>query len=233
MVNVDNAVVARLKAQGHIFEILVDCENALALREGRNVDIKDVLAAMNVFSDSKKGMEASQHAMEQIFGTSEAEEVARKIIKEGEIQITAEYRNKLRDIKKRQIINLIHRNGVDPKTHYPHPVTRIENALEEINFNADEYAPVEQQLQEALKRLKPILPIKFEVKEISIKLEPQHAPKAYPIIKKYGIILKEEWMNNGYYVALIEMPGGLEDEFYEKMNAICHGQMESKVVKTK
>ena len=233
MVNVDDAVVARLKAEGHIFEILVDCESALAARSGKDIDMKDVLAADRIFSDAKKGLEASQHAMEQIFGTSEPEEVARKIIKEGEIQITAEYRNKLRDIKKRQIINLIHRNGVDPKTHYPHPVTRIENALEEIKFNADEYAPVEQQLQEALKRLKLILPIKFEVKEISIKLEPQHAPKAYPIIKKYGTILKEEWMNNGYYVALIEMPGGMEEEFYEKVNAICHGLMESKVVKTK
>ena len=88
-------------------------------------------------------------------------------------------------------------------------------------------------MQEVLKRLKPILPIKFEVKEISIKLEPQHAPKAYPIIKKYAAILKEEWMNNGYYAALIEMPGGLEEEFYEKMNAICHGEMEATVVKTK
>lgn len=233
MVAVDEAVVARLKAQGQNFEILVDCESALAVREGKETDMKDVLAAVKIFSDARKGFEASQHAMEQIFQTSDPEEVAKKIIKDGEIQITSEYRNKIRERKKKQIINLIHRNGVDPRTHIPHPLTRIENAFEEVKFHVDEYAPVERQLQEVLLKLKPILPIKFEIKEISIKLGPQYAPKAYPVIKKYGTILKDEWMNNGYYVAVVEMPGGLEDEFYEKLNNVCHGEVEAKVIKTK
>ena len=233
MVAVDQAVIARLKARGQNFEILVDCEGALALREGRNVDIRDVLAAMKIFSDSRKGLEASHHVMQEIFETSDPLEVSKRIIKEGEIQITAEYRNKIREIKKRQIINLIHRNGVDPKTHYPHPVTRIENALEEVKFHVDEYAPVEQQMQDALKKLKIILPIKFEIKEISIKVGPQYAPKTYPIIKKYGLILKEEWTNHGYYIAVVEMPGGMESEFYEKINNICHGEVEATVLETR
>ena len=233
MVTVDQAVVARLKAQGQNFEILVDCENALALRQGKNVDMKDVLAAMRIFSDAKKGLEASQHMMEQIFQTSEPTEVARKIIKEGEIHLTLEYRNKIREQKRRQIINTIHRNGVDPRTHLPHPPQRIENAMKEAKFHVDEYMPVEQQVQEALKKLKVILPIKFEVKEISIKIGPQYAPKTYPIIKKYGTILKEEWTNHGYYVAVVEMPGGMESEFYEKINNICHGEVEATVLKTR
>ena len=90
MVAVDQAVIARLKAQGQNFEILVDCENALALREGKNVDMKDVLAVVRIFSDAKKGSEASQHIMEQIFQTSDPTEVAKKIIKEGEIHLTLE-----------------------------------------------------------------------------------------------------------------------------------------------
>lgn len=233
MVTVEDAVIARLKTHGQNFEILVDCNNALAVRENKNVDMKNVLAAMRIFTDAKKGLEASESGMKQIFQTTDAEEVAKQIIKKGEIQLTSEYRNSLRENKRKQIINLIHRNGVDPTTHTPHPVTRIENALEEIKFHVDEFASIEEQLQDALKKLKPIIPIKFEVKEIAVKIGPEYAAKAYATVKKYGTILREEWRNNGYWVAVVEMPGGMESEFYEKVNKICHGEVEAKVLKTK
>jgi ribosome maturation protein SDO1 len=233
MVTVDEAVIARLKTHGQDFEVLVDCNNALALREGKNIDMKDVLAAEKVFTDSKKGLEASEHAMQQIFQTADALEVAKQIIKKGEIQLTADYRNQLRENKRKQIISIIHRNGVDPKTHVPHPVTRIENAFEEAKFHVDEFLPVEQQVRDALKKLMSILPIKFEVKELAVKIGPEYAGKAYATVKNYGTILREEWQNNGDWVGVIEMPGGLEEEFYEKLNGICHGEAEVKVLKTK
>ena len=220
MVTVDEAVIARLKTLGHNFEVLVDCNNAIALRENKNVNMKDVLAAVKIFSDAKKGLEASENAMKQIFKTADAEEVAKQIIKKGNIQLTSEYRNSLRENKRKQIINLIHRNGVDPTTHAPHPVNRIENALEEVNFHVDEYTSVEEQLRDALKKLKPIIPIRFEVKEIAVKIGPEYAAKAYATVKKYGTILREEWQNNGYWVAVVELPGGMESEFYEKVNEI-------------
>ncbi len=233
MVNVDQAIIARLKAQGQNFEILVDCSSALALREGRSVDMHDILAAMKVFSDAKKGLEASETAMRQIFGTSDVNEVAKSIIQKGEIQLTHEYRESLREEKRKQVISIIHRNGVDPKTHLPHPPQRIENAFAEARFHVDEFKPVQEQVQEALKKLRPILPIKFEVKEIAVKISPEFAPKCYSTVKAFGTILKEEWQGNGYWVAVVELPGGMESDFYDKLNKICHGNMESKVLKTR
>ena len=233
MVTVEDAVIAKLKTHGQNFEVLVDCNNAIAIRERKEVDMKDVLAAMKIFSDAKKGLEASENAMKQIFQTADPEEVAKQIIIKGNIQLTSEYRNDLREKKKKQVINIIHRNSVDPTTHAPHPVNRIENALEEAKFHFDEFTSVEEQLQEALKKIKPILPIRFEVKEIEVKIGPEYAAKAYSIVKKYGTILREEWQNNGYYVGIIEMPGGMESEFYEKINEVCHGEVEAKVLKTR
>ena len=233
MVTVEEAVIAKLKTHGQNFEVLVDCNNAIAVRENKQVNMKDVLAASKVFTDAKKGLEASESTMNQIFQTADAEEVAKQIILKGDIQLTAEYRNSLREKKRAQIINLIHRNGVDPTTHAPHPVTRIENALEEVKFHVDEFASVEEQLQDVLKKLKPIIPIRFEVKEIAVKIGPDYAGKAYSTVKKYGTILREEWQNNGYWVAVVEMPGGMESEFYEKINSVCHGEAEAKVLKTK
>ena len=233
MVNVDKAVIARLKTHGQSFELLVDCDNALALREGREIALRDVLAAMNVFSDAKKGIAASESAMKQIFGTSELEEVARQIIKKGEVQITQEHREKIREQKKKQAIDIIHRNGVDPKTHSPHPITRLENALKEAKFHFDERKPVQEQVQEALKALKPILPIRFEIKEISVKISPAYAPKCYSAIKSHGTILKEEWQSNGYWNAVVEIPGGMESEFYDRLNKLCAGNVECKVIRTR
>jgi len=233
MVSVDNAIIARLKSHGQDFEILVDCTNALALKEGKEIEMGDVLAAMKIFSDSKKGLEASESAMNQVFQTTEVEEVAKQIIKKGEIQLTAEYRDKLRDNKKKQIINIIHRNGVDPTTHAPHPPQRIENALAEAKFHVDEFTSVQKQVQEALKRLKPIIPIRFEVKEIAVKFPSEFGGKAYPIVSQFGKIIKDDWLNDGSWAVVVEMPGGLEEDFYDKINKLTSGNVESKVLKTK
>ena len=233
MVNVDEAIIARLKTHGQDFEILVDCSNALALREGKDVDMHDILAAMQIFSDAKKGLTASENAMKQIFGTSDVDEVAKQIIQKGEIQLTQEYREKIREEKRKQIIAIIHRNGVDPKTHLPHPPQRIENAFIEAKFHVDEFKPVQEQVQEALKKLRPILPIKFEIKELAIKIPPDFAPKCYSTVKSFATILREEWQTNGYWVGVVEIPGGMENDFYDKLNRICHGNLESKVLKVK
>jgi len=233
MVTVDQAIIARLKTRGQNFEILVDCANALALREGREVDMHDILAAMKIFSDAKKGLEASETSMKQIFGTSDVEEVTKEIIQKGEIQLTQEYREKLREDKRKQIITMIHRNGVDPKTHLPHPPQRIENAFIEAKFHVDEFKSVQEQVQEALKKMRLILPIKFEVKEIAIKIPPEFAPKCYSTVKAFGTILREEWQTNGYWIGVVELPGGMENDLYDKLNNICHGNIESKVLKIK
>jgi len=111
MVNVDKAVIAKLKAEGSNFEILVDCAGALAIKEGKTVDMHDVLAAMQIFSDAHKGLVASEHAIKQIFGTNDVGEVASQIIHKGEIQLTQEYRENLREEKRKQIVAIIHRNG--------------------------------------------------------------------------------------------------------------------------
>ena len=113
------------------------------------------------------------------------------------------------------------------------PPQRIENAFEEAKFHVDEFRPVQQQVQEAVKELRIVLPIKFEIKEIAIKIPPEYAPKCYSTVRAFGTMLREEWQTNGYWVAVVEMPGGMENDFYDKLNKICHGLVESKVLKTR
>ena len=233
MVNVDESKIAKLKTHGQNFEILIDPNKALAFKQGVQIDMRDILAVPTVFADAKKGEEASANAMRSIFKTEDPLEVANIIIQKGEIPLTTEYKNKLRETKKKQIINLIHRNAVDPKTHLPHPPARIEAALEEAKVRVDEFADVNKQMQDALKKIRPILPIKFELKEIAIKVPADYASKSYPVVKSFGKLIRDEWQRDGSWVAVIELPGCLEEYFYGKLNALCHGEVETKILKIK
>ncbi|MBI2546030.1 ribosome assembly factor SBDS [Candidatus Woesearchaeota archaeon] len=233
MVAVDKAIVARLKTHGLVFEIMVDCEKALQFKAGRLQDINEALAVRHIYSDADKGLEASEISLKSVFKTADPLEVAKQIIQKGEIQLTTEYRQKLREQKRRQVIDILHKNGVDPRTHLPHPITRLENALEEAKVHVDEFSDVHDQVQDILKKLKPILPIKFEMKEIALKIPAQHAPKVYGPLKSFGAILNDEWQKDGSWVVVIEVPGGLEQDLYDRLNGITHGDMEAKVMKVK
>ena len=132
--------------------------------------------------------------------------------------------------KKKQLINLIHRNGVDPRTNAPHPLTRIENALQEAKIKVDEFQSVDAQLKDALKKLQPIIPIKFVVKEIEVIIPSAYAAKSYSTIKMLGKIMKESWNNDGSWLGIVEIPGGMEQDFYDKLNSITHGELQAKVI---
>ncbi len=233
MVTVEEATISRLKTHGQTFEILVDSEKAIAFKGGGDIDIRDIVAVQNIFSDAKKGLEAPKNALKSIFKTDDVLEVAKAIIKKGEISLTADYRNKLRDEKRKQIIDFIHRNSVDPKTHRPHPPNRIESALEEAKFHVDEYKPLQKQVEEAVKAIRSVLPIKFEIKEIAVKIPAEFAAKSYNILNSFGKRLKEEWQNDGSLIAVIELPGGLEEDFYAELNKLCHGDIETKLLRTR
>ena len=225
--------LAKLKKGGENFEVVINSDNAIAFKQGKDIAIEEVIINEKIFADAKKGLLASEKLIQQLFNTTDVKEVAKIIIKEGEIQLTAEYKQKLREEKKRKIINFIHVNGVDPKTGLPHPITRIENAFEEVKIHIDEFKPQEKQIDEILKKLRVILPIKFEIDEIEIKIPAAYAAKMYSVVKSFAKILKDEWLNDGSWKCIVEMPAGLKQDFFDKLNSMTHGEIETKILKTK
>ncbi|MFH1584270.1 MAG: ribosome assembly factor SBDS [Actinomycetota bacterium] len=232
MIDIDKAVIARLKVQGEIFEILVDCEKALEYKEGKG-NIDDVLATNEVYKDVKKGSHASENEMKKLFNTGEGKQVAEIILKEGEIQLTAEYKKKLQEEKRKQIINIIHRNAIDPKTGLPHPPQRIENAFEEAKISIDHFKNAEEQIQDILNKIRVILPIKYEIREINVKIPAQYGGNSFHILKQYGKILNEKWENNGSLSVTLEVPAGMQSQLFDELNNLTHGSVESSIVRTK
>ena len=225
--------LGRLKRGHEKYEIDIDPDKAMAFKNGLITDINEVLKAKKIFSDAKKGLEISPKQLESEFKTSDPLEVAKIILEKGEIQLTEDYRKRLREAKLKKILAVIHRNGVDPKTHLPHPMTRLENAFEEAKIKVDEFKSAEDQVQDILSHLRKVLPIRFELKEISVKIPPEYAAKSYPMLKSMGRLLKDDWQSDGSLLAIVEIPGGLETDFYDKLNSFTHGKNEARVLKTK
>src|SRR3989344_1671720 len=228
MRDLDKAVVARLKIGENSFEILVDCEKALDFKTGKKIDIEDVLATNNIFSDIKKGEHAAN--LNSVFGTEDVYEISKKIINKGEIQLTAEYKAKLMDEKKKRIVDLIHRNAINPDTNSPHPPQRIQSAIDEAKVRIDEYKTAEEQVKEVITKIRAILPLRYEVREISIKMPAAFAGKSYGIIKQYGKVLKDEWQQDGSLIVNLEIPAGIQVELEDKMNNITKGGVEISIV---
>jgi ribosome maturation protein SDO1 len=222
--------LAKMKKGGLNFELAVDADLAIDIRSGKDVDIRDVVRSDKIFADVKKGLVAPENKMQELFGTTDFLQVAETIIKEGEIQLTAEYRQKIMDAKRKKIINMIATNGIDPKTKLPHPPQRIENAMEEARVRVDEFKSAEEQVEKIVKQLKPVMPISFEKKKIEVKIPAEHAGKAVNAIMQFAKPQQESWNNDGSYTCIVEMPAGLEADFYDRMNSLTHGYVETKVI---
>ena len=230
MVDINKAIIARLKTGKDNFEILVDCENAIKFKQGVKIDIDNVLATRDIYKDSKKGMHASENELKLIFGTSDKVKIAAEIIKNGEMQLTTEYRNKLREEKKKRIIDIIHRNSINPQTNLPHPIQRIENAMSEAKVKVDEFKKSEEQVYDIIAVLKAIIPIKLEKREINVKIQAQYTQKCYHLLKEYGEV-KYNWQNDGSLFATLEIPAGIQEEFESRLNNLTHGSVELKIIK--
>ncbi|MBI2148460.1 ribosome assembly factor SBDS [Candidatus Woesearchaeota archaeon] len=233
MVRVEDAVIAKLKKEGKTYEILVDCEKALDFRKGKSVSINDVVVTEEIFYDAKKGTRASEHELEKIFGTSDKLDICKAIIMEGTVPLTADLLRKELGVKRKRIIDTIHRNVVDPSTGKPHPPQRIDAAINEARVRIDENKTAEQQVQEVIDAIRRILPIKYEIRELSVRVPAQYAGRAMPIIKKYGKLLSDAWENDGGLRVNVEIPAGLQEELEVALNSIAKGSVEIRIVKTR
>lgn len=233
MIDINKAITVKLKIKNQTYEILVETpEKAIGFRQGK-FKLDEVLVTHDIFYDLRKGSKANEHEMQKVFGTDDKNKIAEAILKQGEIQLTTEYMNKLREEKRLQVINLIHRNAIDPKTNLPHPPQRIQNALEEAKVNIDHYKTAESQVQEIIRKINPILPIRYEIREISVKVPAQFSGQSFSVLKRYGKLLSENWENDGSLVAIVEVPAGLQSDLFNELNHLTKGNVETKVIKSK
>ncbi|MGD0718617.1 MAG: ribosome assembly factor SBDS [Thermoplasmata archaeon] len=231
MVKVDDAVIARWEHAGSRFEVLVDPAAVQDIKDGKDIDLSDKLALDQVFKDAKKGDKISEEHLERIFHTRNIATIAKEIVQKGEVQVTTEQRHQLQEVKRRQIVATIARNAMNPQTGAPHPPARIEAAMTEAKVHIDPFRPVDAQVQEVLTKLRPLLPIRFDVVRVRIKVPAQHYPRVIGEIKGMGKLSDEQWGSDGSWSGTLEIPAGVQTDLYEKLNARTKGTAETALVK--
>lgn len=228
MVDINKAVLARFKVKDKLFEVLVDCDKALEFRKGK-CNINDVLASDQVFKNHRLSEAASEHDMQAIFRTTDHLKVAEEIIKNGEVQLTTEHKKRLLDEKRKQIINIIHKNAINPKNNLPHPPQRIDSAISEARIRIDEFKSPEDQIHSIIKELSKILPIALETRTLQVVIPAQFAVKSFHTLKTYTKMLSEQWKIDGSLLAEVEIPAGMQEEFENELNKISHGNVDIRI----
>jgi ribosome maturation protein SDO1 len=222
--------VARITKDNDHFEILVKPQKALDYRTGKVAGVTEVIVSETIYSDANKGTRASEENLRKAFGTTDSLKIAETILKTGTVQLTTEQRRKMVEEKRKQIVDFVSRQSVDPRTNLPHPPMRIENAMEQIHYPIDPFKPVEEQARDIVKLLRPILPLKMEQVSVGVTIPAQYSAKGYGAIKGFGTIKREEWRADGSWSGVLEMPAGLYAPLLEKLGEVTKGSGEAKII---
>ena len=208
------------------FEILVEPEPAKAAKfNDEDFDMPRLMFVQEVFTDADKGERASPDQLEAEFGTRQVMEAAQEVFEKGDMQLTTDQKDKMREDKRKQVVNMIARRVMNPKTGNPHPPQRVENALEEAGFNADAMQDVEEQFQEAIESIRPIIPVSLDKKTVAIKIPNDVAGKAYDVLNRKAEMKEEQW-GNEYFFTKITLPAGVLTELMEELQEMASGEVQ-------
>ena len=216
MVSLDDAVLARLEKGGSRYEILVDPELVDEWKKDHaSVSLDELLATDEIWNDARSGDRPTTDALESVFGSTDLLICVEKILIDGNIQLTTVQRKNLIAEKRTKIIHQIATTATDPRTKLPHPKTRIELALDEIKFSIDPFLSLERQVQDAIKQLKPVIPLAFITVRLAFKVPGSDYGGVHRLLRES--IKKEEWLSDGSWVCVVEAPGGMKNELISQV----------------
>ena len=211
MVSMDDAVLARMEKGGKRYEILVDPEMVDDFKNNPDsVNIDDFLVMDEVFHDARGGERPTEDAIQNTFNTQDILEITKTILEKGSIQLTTNQRKSMVERMRQKIIHHIHSQAVDPKTKSPHPVTRIELALDESRYSVDPFKKLDLQIKDAVDKLKLLIPLSFETVRLAFKIPGTGYGTSQRILRQYQV--KEGWLEDGSWACVIDCPAGMKGE---------------------
>jgi ribosome maturation protein SDO1 len=215
--------VIRLNLDGNKFELLVKPDPALEYKLGKRTDLSSVLISDEIYSDANKGSRVGVEKLVKYFNTTDPTEISKQILSRGELSLTTEQRRKMVEEKRKQIIQYINKNFVDPKTHIPHPLTRIESALDQARLIIDPFKRPEEQIKTILDSLRKILPLKSESVRLTITIPPQFSAQSYSVLKTVGNFNGEQWLSDGSLKVIIEINAGIKGVILDRIGSVTKG----------
>lgn len=211
MVSLDDAVLARLEKGGKRYEALVDPDLVEQWKEDASaIELDDFMAMDEIFHDARAGERPTEEALMNTFQTLDVEAILNIILEKGSIQLTTAQRKARVENMRQQIIHHIHSQAIDPKSKSPHPRTRIELALDESKYSVDPFKRLEDQVKDAIAKLKPLIPLSFESVRLAFRIPGSAYGSVSQLLRPYQ--KKEQWLENGDWACVVELPAGMKGD---------------------
>jgi ribosome maturation protein SDO1 len=210
------------------FETMVDLDSAIKLKRGEDVSMGDVIRDNNIYTDQKKGMIAGGDELMNTFGSTELNVIVEQLVKKGQIEVTQEFRDEALENRRKQIVDFLVRNAVDAQSGRPFTPDTIDNAIMNAGCKIENKS-VEDQISRIVDSLRSVLPIKIETKKIKVTVPAIHTGKVYGLLQEYKE--SENWLSNGDLQINLNIPVGIQMEFYDKLNGVTHGSAITEEIK--
>lgn len=223
--------VVKYAREGERFEILVKPDPALDFKLGKKTDISQVLVSDEIYSDSGRGTRASAEKLQKAFKTDDAAEIAEHILRHGDLGLTTDQRRKMVEEKRKRIVDEISRTYVDPRSHLPHPPTRIEQAMKDARTSIDPQKPIPEQVTRIVDELRSVIPLKSETLSLEVTVPAQYAAQSYSALKSAGSLRREDWLSNGSLRAILEIPAASRPGVLDRLASVTKGTATAEMVK--
>ncbi len=257
-INLGGYIIGRIEKSGRVFEMLMDPDKAWEAKkiireeikqrlkagdkksrlsvkeliENPRIDLELIFESFTVFEDLKRGKKATDGDMEAVFSSNDGRTISGHVLLNGVIHWTQTQREEEIVKKLKQIITIISKNAINPQNKKPHPIQRIEKAIEEAKVKIDVMKSAEEQVDDIVKKIQTVIPIRMEQVELAIKIPTSFTAKGYNIVAQMAQIKKEEWQSDGSWVSVVSLPAGLQMELIDKLNKLTHGRVQTKLLKS-
>jgi len=222
--------IVRYEKHGRRFEMLVNPEAAWFFLQGEEVELDDIFEVYVIYENISRGVKATKDDIEVVFGETTDREMAVRVLKEGQLQLTADQRNEILKEKRAEIVEFIHVHCINPRENTPIPKDRIDNAIIDLGVNISYKEEAKNQALEIIDLLKPIMPIRLESIKLAIKIPPSYTGSLYGYVISAGNLIQEEWIEDGSLAVLIQIPSGTQADFLEQITSRTKGKAQVKVL---
>ncbi|CAK0791490.1 unnamed protein product [Prorocentrum cordatum] len=164
-----NVAIVRYKAAGKRFEIACYKNKVLNWRSGVEKDLSEVLQIDTIFTNVSKGEVANAKDLQKAFNTTDPEDICKKILKSGELQVSDKEREVHQEALLRDIVQNVVERCVHPQTGRQLTALTVENALKRIGFSVVDQ-PAKRQALKAIEALCKEMPDSFARAKMRLRI---------------------------------------------------------------
>ncbi|CAK4079365.1 unnamed protein product [Aphanomyces euteiches] len=187
-----NVAIVKLKKGGCRFEVACYKNKVVNWRNKVETNFDEVLQSDGVFENVSKGKRATAEDMRRVFGTDDVDEVAKRIIELGELQVSDGERAASNQSLYQEIATIVAEKCVNPESNRPYPFTVIERVMKEIHYSLIPNRSAKQQALEVINRLQDHMPITRAKMKVQVSISARDAKAMKTYLEQHNAAILEQ-----------------------------------------